>query len=83
MIILIILKQDEQDEHHAHHAHCDHFWFKRSEWTLQDFDYSMIIQSLLLHNLMQESFNKQFYDLRLQRHETDFDVTRLRWWWLN
>jgi len=49
---LIILEQDEQDEHHAHHAHCDHFWFKRSEQSLQDSDYSMIIQSLLLHNFM-------------------------------
>ncbi len=57
MITLIILKQDERDEHHAHHAHCDHFWFERSERSLQDSDYSMIIYSLLLHNLMQKSFN--------------------------
>ncbi len=43
MIILIILEQDEQDEQYTHHAHCDHFWFKQSEQSLQDSDYSMII----------------------------------------
>ncbi len=36
-----------------------------------------------IHESSNTKTEQQFYNLRLQKHETDFDVTKLRWWWLN